>query len=64
MLLRMRDLGPVLRDPGDPMLTAIRRVMGAFAELGRTRMIKRLRDGRAAEARAGGKPSGGYPYRH
>lgn len=59
------DLGPVLRDdPDDPMRTAIRQVMGAFAQLDRAMLVKRLRDGRAAKARAGGKPSGRYSYGH
>lgn len=57
------DLGVVLRDdPDDPMRTAIRQVMGAFAQLDRAMLVKRLRDGREAKKRAGGKPSGRYPY--
>lgn len=57
------DLGAVLRDdPDDPMRTAIRQVMGAFAQLDRAMLVKRLGDGRAAKARAGGKAVGRYPY--
>ncbi|MCH1867059.1 recombinase family protein [Nocardioides sp. CFH 31398] len=57
------DLGPVLRDdPSDPMRTAIRQVMGTFAQLDRALLVKRLRDGREAKRAAGGKPSGSYPF--
>lgn len=38
-------------DPDDPMRTAIRQVMGAFSELERAMISKRLRDGRKAKAR-------------
>lgn len=49
------DLGEVRRDePDDPMRTAIRQVMGTFAQLDRALLVKRLRDGGAAKARAGG----------
>lgn len=36
--------------------------MGAFAQLDRAMLVKRLRDGREAKTRAGGKPTGRYPY--
>lgn len=57
------DLGPVLADdPDDPMRTAIRQVVGVFAQLDRALTVKRLRDGRRAKAAAGGKASGSYPF--
>lgn len=57
------DLGMVQRDdPDDPMRTAIRQVMGAFAQLDRAMLVKRLSDGRAAKKRAGGKAVGRYPF--
>jgi DNA invertase Pin-like site-specific DNA recombinase len=57
------DSGEVLRDdPDDPMRTAMRQMAGVFAELERRLVIKRLRDGRATKAKAGGYASGGVPY--
>lgn len=57
------DLGEVRRDdPDDPMRTAIRQVMGTFAQLDRALLVKRLRDGRAAKARAGGHAVGQHPF--
>lgn len=38
--------------------------MGTLAQLDRAVLVKRLRVGRAAKARAGGKPSGRYPHGH
>lgn len=49
-------------DPDDPMRTAIRQVMGTFAELDRKMVSKRLRDGRRAKANAGRKAVGDYAY--
>lgn len=49
-------------DPDDPMRTAIRQVMGCFAELDRKMVAKRLRDGRRAKAAAGRKAVGDYAY--
>lgn len=49
-------------DPDDPMRTAIRQVMGTFAELDRKMVAKRLRDGRRAKAAAGRKAVGDYAY--
>jgi len=55
--------GEVLRDdPDDPMRTAMRKMVGVFAELDRLITIKRLRDGRTAKAKAGGHANGAYPY--
>lgn len=57
------DTGPVPQDdPDDPMRTAMRQMAGVFAQLDRAMTVKRLRDGRRAKARAGGKPSGSYPF--
>jgi DNA invertase Pin-like site-specific DNA recombinase len=57
------DSGEVLKDdPDDPMRTALRQVVGVFAELDRRLVVKRLRDGRAAKLAAGRKATGAYPY--
>ncbi len=57
------DTGEVVRDdPDDPMRTALRQVVGVFAELDRRVVVKRLRDGRAAKAGTGRKVTGSYPY--
>jgi DNA invertase Pin-like site-specific DNA recombinase len=57
------DTGEVHRDdPDDPMRTAIRQVMGVFAELDRKMVTKRLRDGRIAKTAAGRKAVGDYPF--
>ena len=53
----------VLRDdPDDPMRTTIRQVMGAFKELDRKMVAKRLRDGRKSKARRGGHANGPAPF--
>jgi DNA invertase Pin-like site-specific DNA recombinase len=57
------DTGRVLADdPDDPMRTALRQVVGVFAELDRRMVVKRLRDGRAAKSASGRKAVGAYPY--
>jgi len=57
------DTGEVLADdPDDPMRTAMRQVVGVFAELDRKMVVKRLRDGRTAKAATGRKAVGAYPY--
>lgn len=57
------DGGEVLRDdPDDPMRTALRQVVGVFAELDRRMVVKRLRDGRKAKAEAGQHHTGAYAY--
>lgn len=57
------DHGEVLRDdPDDPMRTTIRQIVGAFAELDRKLVVKRLRDGRRAKADAGKKAVGEYAF--
>src|SRR6516165_8715685 len=48
------EAGAVPRDdPEDPMRTAIRQVMGVFAELDRRYVTERPRDGRRAKAATG-----------
>lgn len=57
------DAGEVLQDdPDDPMRTALRQVVGVFAELERRMAVKRMRDGRKAKAAAGRKAVGVYAY--
>lgn len=57
------DTGEILRDdPDDPMRTALRHVVGVFAELDRRMVVKRLRDGRIAKASTGKKAVGAYAY--
>lgn len=49
-------------DPDDPVRTAIRQVMGTFAELDRKMVSKRLREGRKAKAATGRKAVGDYAF--
>jgi DNA invertase Pin-like site-specific DNA recombinase len=57
------DAGEVLPDdPDDPMRTAMRQMMGVFAELDRSMIAKRLRDGRRAKAAQGGYVAGSPSY--
>jgi DNA invertase Pin-like site-specific DNA recombinase len=57
------DSGEILQDdPDDPMRTAMRQVVGVFAELDRRMVVKRLRDGRTAKAATGRKAVGAYAY--
>jgi DNA invertase Pin-like site-specific DNA recombinase len=57
------DAGEILKDdPDDPMRTALRQVVGVFAELDRRTVVKRMRDGRKAKAEAGRKATGAYAY--
>lgn len=56
------DGGEVLRDdPDDPMRTAMRQMAGVFAELDRKLVVKRLRNGKATKAAAGGYIGGAPP---
>jgi DNA invertase Pin-like site-specific DNA recombinase len=49
------DTGEILADdPDDPMRTAIRQMMGVFAQLDRALLVKKLRNGRAEKAKQGG----------
>jgi len=48
-------------DPDDPMRTAIRQVMGVFAQLDRALIAKRMRNGRKAKAAIGGYAGYGSP---
>ncbi len=57
------DAGEVLPDdPDDPMRTAMRQMMGIFAQLDRAMIVKRLRDGRRAKAAKGGYVAGSPPF--
>lgn len=57
------DQGEVLQDdPDDPMRTALRQVVGVFAELDRRMVVKRLRDGRKAKSSQGRKAVGAYAF--
>lgn len=57
------DSGEILQDdPDDPMRTALRQVVGVFAELDRRIVVKRLKDGRTAKAKTGRKSVGAYAY--
>ncbi len=49
-------------DPDDPMRTAIRQVMGVFAQLERATVVARMRAGRAAKAERGGYVGGAPRY--
>ena len=56
------DTGLVLRDdPDDPMRTAMRQMAGVFAQLDRSLITKRLRDGRRLKAERGGFAYGAPP---
>jgi DNA invertase Pin-like site-specific DNA recombinase len=57
-----RDAEVLRDDPDDPMRTTIRQVMGAFKELDRKLVAKRLRDGRRSKARRGQHANGPAPY--
>ena len=57
------DTGEILQDdPDDPMRTAMRQMMGVFAELDRKTVVKRMRDGMKAKAATGKKATGSYAY--
>lgn len=52
----------VVDDPDDPMRTAMRQMMGVFAQLDRAMTISRMRAGKRAKAAAGKHVEGSYPY--
>lgn len=57
------DGGEVFEDdPDDPMRTAIRQMRGVFAQLERSMIAKRLRDGRRMKAEKGGFAYGSPAY--
>lgn len=57
------DHGEVVRDdPDDPMRTAMRQMMGVFAQLDRAMIVARLRRGREAKRASGGYAAGRPPY--
>jgi DNA invertase Pin-like site-specific DNA recombinase len=49
-------------DPDDPMRTAMRQIMGVFAQLERPMAIKRMKNGRATKAEQGGFAYGSPAY--
>lgn len=56
------DTGEVCRDdPDDPMRTALRQMIGVFAQLERGMIVARLRAGRKAKAARGGYAGAGPP---
>jgi DNA invertase Pin-like site-specific DNA recombinase len=56
------DQGEVLRDDADdPMRTALRQMVGVFAQLERAMIAKRMRDGRRSKASSGGYAYGSPP---
>jgi DNA invertase Pin-like site-specific DNA recombinase len=57
------DAGEVLQDdPDDPMRTFVRQVVGGVAQLERSLITKRMRDGRKAKAASGRHAVGQYRY--
>lgn len=57
------ESGEVLQDdPDDPMRTAMRQMVGVFAELERSSIALRMRKGRAAKAESGGYAYGAPGY--
>ena len=57
------DQGEILPDdPDDPMRTAMRQMMGVFAQLDKSLAVQRMRNGRLAKAAAGKHSVGVYPY--
>lgn len=57
------DEGEVQQDdPDDPMRSAIRQMVGVFAELDRKTVVKRMRDGIKAKAETGRHATGSYAY--
>jgi DNA invertase Pin-like site-specific DNA recombinase len=49
-------------DPDDPMRTAMRQMVGVFAELDRRTTVKRMRDGIRAKAATGRHATGSYAF--
>jgi DNA invertase Pin-like site-specific DNA recombinase len=57
------DLGEIPQDdPDDPMRTALRQMVGVFAQLERGMITARLRGGRCTKAAEGGYAYGAPPY--
>lgn len=57
------DGGEIVQDdPDDPMRTAMRQMMGVFAQLDRAMTISKMRAGKRAKAAAGKRVDGAYPY--
>ncbi|WP_431221003.1 recombinase family protein [Leifsonia xyli] len=49
-------------DPDDPMRTAMRQMVGVFAQLDRSMLTKRMMDGRRKKKASGGKGEGQYRF--
>lgn len=49
-------------DPDDPTRTALRQIQGVFAQLDRSMLTKRMRDGRRLKAAQGRHAAGIYPF--
>lgn len=57
------NLGLIAQDdPDDPMRTAMRQMVGVFAQLDRSMLTKRMMDGRRKKKALGGKGEGQYPF--
>jgi DNA invertase Pin-like site-specific DNA recombinase len=57
------DMGEIVKDdPDEPMRTAMRQVLGAFAQLEKSLIVARLRAGRRVKAENGGHAYGRPPY--
>jgi DNA invertase Pin-like site-specific DNA recombinase len=57
------DSGEILPDdPDDPMRTAMRQMVGVFAQLDKSLAVKRMRDGRLAKAATGRHSVGVYAF--
>lgn len=57
------DTGEVMEDdPDDPMRTALRQMVGVFAQMERGMIAARLRAGRRRKHAEGGYAYGGPPY--
>jgi DNA invertase Pin-like site-specific DNA recombinase len=57
------DMDEILKDdPDDPMRTAMRQVLGTFAQLEKSLVVMRLRSGRKVKAENGGYAVGRPPY--
>lgn len=56
------DANPIPKDdPDDPMRTAMRQMMGVFAQLERAMVVKRMANGKQAKRDAGGYAGDGSP---
>ncbi|KKN44608.1 hypothetical protein LCGC14_0691460 [marine sediment metagenome] len=58
------DTGQDCTNPSDPMIKAMCQVAGAFAELDKNLLVRKLRKGRAAKKEKSGSCEGRKPYGH